>query len=683
MMNSFVTRLNGLLAVVFIVLMSCSESVPELSSARNYPVILSMQDDMTKLGLNGSDLFWEDTDKLRITAVASDKNTGTAELSIYNIDDSDNGKARFSGFVNMISEPQHCYFTYPVSTALFEVDVDKDLMIAHLNLQSGTHTPFLYADSEYDAGGMHVRMSHLCAMLEIDVAGEGMKDVAYIAFAGNRKEPLSPISVDLNTGKYILPDKANGSNVQLMVPRRTDGNTYIAVPPVDFEKGFSLILADADGNCMFKSYSSDGTNAGGYNFTQKAGHIIPISIEGDFSALGKLVDGEFLPTGIVCEAFPASHIYEGNLLKGTDISFKMTKTGAPDKLIEEWGAKLIQYRRDDKGNDVEVVYRSVSYTNATPISGQKVTMNVADGWKLLPAGTYYLTPYYKMYGENVPRSLPTREIQVSNPDIRIELKGMTSYDKYLAKRYDEANNYSRRNYIDEVGFVTNLHQDLFTYSAKLNGSDLGTGYATTSDGERKVSYGTKECSAWGTYPFRVSVSISAWEEPIVMERDFHITGLPYEADFTTGDPQNLSPAWKRIDASYSDSRVIFNPDGQSSLRSPAFYVPDGSIYVKTACNSRHNVTKRWSPTTVDMTISTCSASELQYPTGSTLSFTEDYYQSATDAKGLSQKGYLYCNSSFQLTTEEPALMYGLNITNGYVFGDIFVSFKHKVEYSNN
>ena len=537
--------------------MSCSYEESETGIMKDYPVCLTADSPATKLALDGLDLSWDENDRIRITATASDNDSGTAELTVYSIDESDNGKAVFSGFVNMTSQPVDCYFTYPANNTIIDTDPSTGKITAYLTKQTGFHQPFFYGYSEYNEAGMPVSLNHIGAMLEINVSAS---EVDFISFLGNEKEVLSPVIVDPKTGKYESPSQPN---VQITVPRQ-NGNTYILVPPFLFKKGFTLILSDAQGKSMFKSYSSDGTLDGGYDFSDKKGHLVHIDITDDFIPLGSLdEEGQFNPSGLEISEFKFVHNTSGGLLSGTDVSFKLSKSGAPDKLIEAWGAELIRYEKDEQGKDVKVVYRSVEFTNTAPNFGTSITMTPSDGWKLLPKGTYLLAPYYYMYG--VKRSLSTEELVVTDPGVSITINGTTSYDKYKAGQVSQANSHAF-SLIDNVSVSINVHDSILdSFTASFNNGEVVKTKTNLSSGS--VSFGDITKTARGAYPLNVRLEIGN----LIVEdkRTFDITGLPFSIDFQTS---STYLDWSHSGVYIEKSHYHFS-EGTKSIVSPAFHIP--------------------------------------------------------------------------------------------------------------
>ena len=374
-----------------------------------------------------------------------------------------------------------------------------------------------------------------------------------LAFFGNQFEDMYPLYIDPSDGSYTKSDEMG---YQIQVPVQREGLTYICVPPVKLEDGFSIVLVDESGNQMIRSFS-DGTT-GGYDFTGKKGYIIPITISGVFS--------EF---GVSYSDLSYGHTYKDNLLSGTAVTFKMEKSGTPNTRIQEWGATLV----DSQGK----IVRSFKSNDGSALSGALVTLNTVDNYKLLTAGEYTFSPYYKIYGQTV--TLGSETITIPDPGVKITLGGYTSYDKYVADSIDVANNCANDT-IYKVTASINVHSDIInSYAATLDGEALKASSVSGSE----VSFGNLTRDVFKSYPYKVTVNVG--NLTFENSREFHITGLPMETDFTGG---SLPSGWGLYNgAKYSDSRVTFvgGFDGwhngvSSSAKSPSFYLP-GDISVIT------------------------------------------------------------------------------------------------------
>ena len=666
---------------LFVLTVFCLTScIGEMNVAgpQQYPVLVNAQEGsvQSKVAVDGTSVSWETTDKMSITAVSADGTFSSSELTYFDSDPGNPRKASFSGFVTMPSgAPEVCYFTYPVGSAM-QVDARTGKISVIYASQNGNHLPFMYAKTAYDLNGVDARMKHVGAVLEITIDDTLADKVTDIHFAGNNLETLSPIIIDTETGNF---DKPLQPVHQLSVPVAKSGKTYLCVPPVDLKKGFTLICSGPEGK-MFKSFSSDGTLSGGYDFSSKVGYIIPVTIDGTFENFS-----------LTCSDPVAAHTYRDGLLTGTDVKFTMTKTGASNKLIQAWGAKVKYIGPDPEnpGKMLNVVVRSADFDATTPVSGREVTMNVENGWTLLPVisgGHYVFSPYYVMYNQTDPENfLQSPELNVVDPQVKITIDGATSYDYYKAylrsgnvNDLNTANGFANTE-IRGVSVSSNIHPSVIT---SLVTTFKGSTVSPSSGSTLKYYYNNLPISAFGTHT--MGVVLKCGYHTYSQTRDFEVTGLPIEAVFTT-DPESWSFAWRRLSSLTLNETITFR--GTCALRSPGFHIPTSEgIKVVTACDSRHNVTGSWfSAGSVTMYINTCSKNDSAILTsGKTLTIGSDYYQRAgafDNVSGFDSIGYLYCPDTFTLNSSESALMYSVSLSGSSMGSNTLVSFRHKIEYA--
>lgn len=585
----------------------------------------------TRITHNELELSWEQNDALKIVAVASDGSYANSELAVYQIDENNRSCASFSGFVSMLSQPQECYFLYP-SSASTSYNSSTGRVKFQYNLQTGLHEPMMYAKTVYDPDGMVVDMKHAGSVLQLSVQ---IPEVTTITFAGNNLENIYPVEVNPESGEIFLSTEIG---VQISVPVQTDGPTYICVPPVKLEKGFSLICSKADGTYLVKSFSSDGSLSGGYDFSSKVGSLIPITLTGEFETFQ-----------VSATELSGNHTKNGNLLSGTEISFKMNKSGASNKLIEEWGANLL--------NSNGQVVRTVKYTNATPIVGQSVKMEVANNWKLLPAGEYVFTPYYKMYGQYV--TLASQIINVADPGVVVNIVGNTSYDKYLAGNVSGANGHTST-LIEGVAVSTNLDNSIIDSKDFIfDGSSLGSG--TWASGT--MIFGNLTRTELRAYSSQTTVKVG--NLTFNASRVFHITGLPLVADFTVS-----SQGWGILGekAKHDGNRIFFESKIISKVNhavvSPALYIPGSSLNVLTYAD----ISCKKDGQTLYVNSCVSSSQNIAVSGSTTISIAKQ--------SSLKSVGYIKSNQSIALTSAKPSLMFAATTPASYGIA----LHKIKVEY---
>lgn len=622
--------------------MPCSDDI-----VNEYPVLLNVSDPQTKISVDGNVITWEETDRVQLTAITDgievSDTIGTSILNWFGMIDSDPSKASFSGFVTLRSEPKSCYFTHPVGEAM-NVDALSGEVIVNYTAQNGTHSPFLYGKTAYDPEGMTTAMNHVGAVLELTVETEG---VTKISFVGNKLENLSPILINPDDETIGYPTEAVK---QITVNVQKDGKTYLFVPPVCLERGFSLICSDDDGtNYFIKSYSDGST--GGYDLSVVRGKKIPITISGEFE--------QFAITATDLQIVHSKNT--NDLLTGTTATFKMSKSGTPHKIIEEWGATLIN-------EDGETV-RTFSSDQIT--SDQiDVTMSSADGYILLEEGKYTLTPYYMMYGQKITLTSQVKTIVVADPGIVIEINGTTSYDKYLANDISGANSHANT-LLSGLSISTNVVSDIIEITGvSLVGDDdssIDVKYYSTTERESRtyIQYGDKTCTKYQSYLMTASLEVGGIS--VSASRTFHITGLPYEVNFTSGNPIQWIPAWTFCTNVKYNKTVYYTGDG--SVRSPSYYIPKGkSINVLTSVDACLSATIKDNRR---MYIKSCSSTESG--TDFNCAYADLHYKLSHGSDS-----YKDCNSTITLTPENPALLYSKKKPGAYTTS----FYRVKINYSN-
>jgi len=591
---------------------------------QDYPVTLTVsQDEMTRIGLSGNSLLWETGDQIQLTAVTAgievSDTIATSVLKVFDIDQEDGSKASFAGFVTLRSEPKSCYFTHPAGETM-SVDAVKGTVKANYSSQDGTHKPFLYGKTEYAPEGMDVVLKHFGAVLEITVETPG---VTHISLVGNKIEPLSPVIFNPEDDNIEKPTEAV---TQITVPVQKEGKTYIFVPPVNFEKGFSLVCSNGTESSFFVKSYSDGTT-GGYDFSSRRGAKIPITISGEFK--------QFAVTSSDLTIVHSRN--DDGLLTGTTVSFKMSKTGSPDKLIDSWGATLT----DAKGNVVR------TYSSEAAITGSTVTMDVSAGDIFLEAGAYTFTPYFYMYGEPVSLENQVVTVSIDDPGIVLNISGSTSYDKYKAGNVDGANLHANT-LLSGLSVSTNVAADVIDFSYSLVGDDntvivVSNPFVDVANSSTIASFGDKTCSKFQGYTMSASITVGNIKKEAT--RVFHITGLPYEVDFSKGD----NSSWAKYNnAEYSDSRMFFKSarlsEETSAVRSPKFYLPENiNVLPYADASIKGNLYTR------KLSVSSCAYNESNIITGEP--------KISIHNGGFSAKGLQSSSAAITLTNEKPALMF--------------------------
>lgn len=419
----------------------CSKEEVAISAA--FPVEVNVtQESATKITTNGTTLFWAEGDKLALfAATGSNTNTASATLELNSID-AGSSTGKFKGEISISAEPEICYFTYPYTVAP-TANAEKVYAQYSYSAQDGLHKPFLWGKANYPGNGvMNCNLQHIGGMLYLTNIPAG---VTGITIKGNSAENLNPVDVNLSNGEISV-----GSEKEFDV--NISGTTaYICMPPVNFTKGFSIIFHSASGD-MFKSYSSDGGNSSGYNFT--AGTYITINVAGTFTPFNVTANATY------------SHTVSGGFLTGTNVTVTPALQGAPAK-ITKWRADLVH-------SDGTTIVRTVASNN----NFGATQMSVVDNWTYIPSGTYTLKSYYTQYnGSEI--AMPESTITVAKATEPVNISIGSSI----------AHNYSGGNLTGTTVKVTTANNSLLpveSWSATLVNSDATTVRTTVGN----TSFGT-------------------------------------------------------------------------------------------------------------------------------------------------------------------------------------------------
>ncbi|MBR6540702.1 MAG: hypothetical protein IKT74_04150 [Bacteroidales bacterium] len=440
-LKGYIKYISIFFLVCTCILAGCSKEEVAISAA--FPVEVNVtQESATKITTNGTTLFWAEGDKLALFA-ATGNNTTTASATLeLNSIDAGSSTGKFKGEISISAEPEICYFTYPY-TVVPAANAEKVSAQYSYSAQDGLHKPFLWGKANYPGNGvMNCNLQHIGGMLYLTNIPAG---VTAITIKGNSAENLSPVDVNLSNGEISV-----GSEKEFDV--NISGTTaYICMPPVNFAKGFSIIFHSASGD-MFKSYSSDGGNSSGYNFT--AGTYITINVAGTFTPFNVTANAAY------------SHTVSGGFLTGTNVTVTPALQGAPAK-ITKWRADLVH-------SDGTTIVRTVASNN----NFGATQMSVVDNWTYIPSGTYTLKSYYTQYnGSEI--AMPESTITVAKASEPVNISTGSSI----------AHNYSGGNLTGTTVKVTTSNNSplpVESWSATLVNSDATTVRTTVGN----TSFGT-------------------------------------------------------------------------------------------------------------------------------------------------------------------------------------------------
>lgn len=648
-----VWKFVALIATSFLVLSCSGIDTPDVPHTGKYPVTISVeQSPLTRIsagGNNGLSLIWSESDMLRVTAVNQEE-SAFSNLRVSTLSGDPVGKkAAFAGFVAMEDAPQYCYFTYPASDA---ITVKDGKIVARYDIQDGTHKPLLYSKETYTQNGdIESQLKFAGAMLKVTIKNMA-EGVCSLAFFGNQSEKISPLTITPGDGADTYTISSGAEAVSFIkIPVQQNGPTYISLPTVELPQGFSIaIIRKKEG---VEEQSIHSFSFAGGNTSLDRGEIFPIVID---------MGSEFDVSGFSVSDPSWRHVTNSNgLLTGTEVSFKMKKSGLADSRIEEWGAEL----KDEYGNTVRTL---TTTTDVNKLDGaHDIVLNVANDLAFLKEGTYYFQPYYKAFGSGKQSIGTTREMVVdAKPDVKLTIGGYTSYDKYLTKEKKGDGSLvanSLLNYIIyDVSTTVNVDPSaLVSYEVNMNNGEEVLDWS----GSNKITFGAEgefERDPFASYTFVATSSVvlkGGLSYNLSTSKVFHLTGLPLETDFYTYGDDN---SWTKVkNAEFSNKCITFSKSGQSALRSPAFNVPTGDgtkdLYVRSSydgCGKNVNFGSIDKKEFLDIYVAPCSASHSEPIIDGAQCKRAEYIVS------YEPSGYKDFDNSMKLTPSSPALMYSAN-----------------------
>ena len=515
-------------------LAGCTEK-PSEEMVVQFPVSASAEVGLTKVSVQGDySLVWNQDDRVAFLAVGPGGASAGTTLTVYAVD-SGFGRAMFKGSVSMTETPQSCMFAYPES-AILSADGSAVFSCAS---QTGVHSPFLLGMSAYDAAGMEVLMKQVGGMLYLHTP-EG---VVSVTVKGNASESVSKFCV--RDASVSFPSDALD---EFTVPLSGTDN-YIAMPPVNFTRGFSLIFTREDGARMFKSYSSDGGQTSGFDFS--AGKFVEISVP------------DFVET-VISAAVSVSHTVDGTgLLNGSTASVSsFACNGVTSKIVSACGIEL--YVGESLARNIE----------ASSFAGGEI-LDAVSSWPYLPfSSSVTLKPYCvvngeKVYGAQTPVTVP-------KPSFTASVSGYTSYSLYRKGDVSGANAFTDATAIKGVGASVGISSDILSnpnYSAPTVSfsTDKGKSLPAVKMTGASYTFGEWRGHSWDTSKLTATVSfdgVAVSSAPLACV----VTGLPYSAAPPTesGDhPWSGSGSY-----SFDSDKVRFGGGGGAGSCSLSFHIPE-------------------------------------------------------------------------------------------------------------
>ena len=477
---------------------------------------------LTKTSVNDDlSINWTSGDQLLMLAQTS---SGAAASSTLDLKEEDAGAktATFTGVVETAQVPASCYFAYPANTNT-SLNASAGTVSFNYASQDGTHNPFLVSPAiAYNSSGIECTLAHIGGVLEVALPSQ----VKSFVIQGNNGEKLSGYTYNFNTSSGTIDENALG---QITVTLSgTNGICYVNMPPVKFEKGFTIIFNGADGKKMYKSFNY---TSGGCDFSQAPatgesttyatlkGALVPVDAK-EFS--------EFSPA--LASTAQGSHIYSNDVLTGSQVKISaISLSGVPSSVITGYSATLT--------NSAGTVVRS--YNSSTVPSELTLGSDNNSNWPYLPKGTYTLVQTIStIYGTTT--NFENKNVILPAPDaITATIDAMTSYSYYLAGNINGANNCDNATIYGISTSVkisskilgnsnySNLKPTLASFS--LDGNTLGASAGTSNGDSYGFAYSSNNATGqiWAKHNLASSISFDG--ATATANKSVEITGLPYRA----------------------------------------------------------------------------------------------------------------------------------------------------------
>ena len=659
----YILRVHNMVGVALLCLLvlSCekSDDIIEGKDVSTYPVVVNVgvsDNAGTKVSVTeGNSLIWNKSDKLSFIAVSPyGSDWASVPLDLLSLSD-DGATAKFEGSVSMSENAvqYNCSFVYPYVEGAVTVqpDIDESMTCTGsvmsvtfaYDSQTGAHKPFLYTGNiVYSSGVMSASLGHVGGMLRIKLPDAST--IKKITVVGNGHEPLTPYVYRLkstvteerqnyismtfsNKGSSMAEGAATSFDVELSASSLEQINgeyyCYIAMPPVKFAKGFSLIFSDGNQN-MYRSFNY--TTEGGCDFSIAADGSSFIQgayvSEVNFAALhGAIVDidaSDFKGYSINA-SLAAEHVFENNTLTGTRVKLVgAAMQGFPASVVTEWGVELC--------NGSGEVVRSISYENLSGGTGytkpgdinsaSSAVMTNQNDWPYLPKGAYTVKPYVKtiygdakQYGSSSRFDVPALDASKLTPTV----SAVTSYTYYKDGDRTNANREGTGSSIYNITAGVNISDAILAnpkYAVNATVVDKSTNGTLSVSRElgaaSQVLLDQHNVTEWKAYTLASYIEFDGVKTSEATTT-VHVTGLPFKADPPTaadgwnlGDFATIQSGGLRLGGAAGDWQTK-----KSTATSPVFHIPENNVKFKLSI-SITKVTTAWSSQT--LTIATHNGS---------------------------------------------------------------------------
>ncbi len=519
----------NVIALIFAIAVATACQKEEQMPQGGFPVKVTTTADnarpLAKTSVNNDlTINWTTGDQLLMVAQTANNVSAATTLSLKEGDAGKN-EATFIGTVETEEVPSVCYFAYPATA---DISTANGTVLFNYNNQNGTHNPFLVSNSvSYSSQGITATLNHIGGVLAVTLPG----GITGITIQGNEGETLSGCKYNFGTGEATLEGQTS-----FTINPASAGTCYINMPPVKFEKGFTLIFSGPDSKKMYKSFNYSTTGGCDFSAAPTSGSADAQHLKG---ALVEIDASQFVPESVSSTAL-AQHTYnDDGTLTGSSVTLSgITLQGVPNSLVTNYSAEL---RKGDATSGTLVrSYSSSSLPQAsTSITLTDPTPSGQTPWPYLPQGSYTLIQKVEtIYGTTT----STQTVTVGAPTLKATISALTSYSYYLAGEIESANGCDNATIYD-ITVGAKISEDILTngnysslkpkaqYKIDKGSFSAATDFTTSPTAH---NFGKIEGQDWTSHTVVGKVTfdgVTSSETSITV----HITGLPYSKNCLDND----------------------------------------------------------------------------------------------------------------------------------------------------
>lgn len=218
---------------------------------------------------------------------------------------------------------------------------------------------------------------------------------------------------------------------------------------------------------------------------------------------------------------------------------------------------------------------SLCKTDGTVLRTTTLTGTTADwtsdgsaesAWPYLPEGAYTLKGQVTQDGQTI--DLAPQQINAPATDFQIEVTGTTSYDLYTSGSASAANKADPES-ITGIGYTVKISQAL------KDNSNYSYSDTFTLDGNDAKNTTSVSGQSWANHPLVAKATFAGKE--ITVQKDCHITGLPYKAVPPTSNSNDIHKWNKKSGTiSWESDKVTLSwaTGAYPCIYSPDFHIPN-------------------------------------------------------------------------------------------------------------